>query len=724
MSDNDNNEDENTVVPVRQLRPRIRREPRQISTRTETLPPVTRSIASTINPTLDDANIVKYIDHGPTNQIILEIITNGISKIIANVKAIDLGDTNDHVRQKVAEITEAFDTIKKTIDDGADNLSASRDPELLFNLTNSGDKLNKYNYNSAETQFSTDPGANKSKFQNVPVTNDFKTLDSDPITVLQDTDYIPMHNLTPEDPNYEDANEARANLIQNRLNNCYTLELLYMKKHEEVLKLFAFSANLFAKYSYAVKVILYLLQNLVYKPKLPGTERDITQITNNTFNTDGDGCPEVQIPKTLIKRIDLMVKDQKDMEQIVANLDNKLKTDQKFKDVEHIITNLPGDGAGGAGAGGPGFGDNDEEEDEEEEGRSEDRGRSNDESLNALRFATNEEINEASEDFDALLAKYLAGESDTDENTLNDFFSTKDDRDDRIKKGILSKIDHNFNKIYNSRDKGSYIDFLTVFRNDNRNRSVRSRIDTLIANLNKVQSIYNQLPTPSRGNNEGNEGTHENNLQRAASVYMNFMKNIKLLVAEPSGAPEIFTYYKTLDNPEREAVIVEIEKLVNDIENNAEPFTDPIIAGFAIKTYRNLLSEFKRIPGTHNDTNTTIDNLITRLNNKNTNLKIERDPLDRELHDNFSKIELNFKLYLRPGTNIKIENITKEFMLDNNKQLFYRLLDKFKNKYSGNVEIIKKIDEISAACKQAEENAKPRVNLGTRGPSRIKTQRL
>ena len=51
--------------------------------------------------------------------------------------------------------------------------------------------------------------------------------------------------------------------IQKRIDNCSTLEKLYLRKHDELMTTFAFSVNLFSKYKYAVKVMLFLLNSIV-----------------------------------------------------------------------------------------------------------------------------------------------------------------------------------------------------------------------------------------------------------------------------------------------------------------------------------------------------------------------------------------------------------------------------------------------------------------------------
>jgi hypothetical protein len=68
-------------------------------------------------------------------------------------------------------------------------------------------------------------------------------------------------NLTDPKPYNED--ETNINNINLRLQNCQNLELLYLKKHKELMQTFAFTLNLFDKYKYAIRLLVYILQNIV-----------------------------------------------------------------------------------------------------------------------------------------------------------------------------------------------------------------------------------------------------------------------------------------------------------------------------------------------------------------------------------------------------------------------------------------------------------------------------
>ena len=128
--------------------------------------------------------------------------------------------------------------------------------------------------------------------------------------------------------NLED-DEIRFNrsTIENRLINCQNLEALYLIKHEELLTTFAFALNLFDKYKYAVKVILFLLKNLASKE-------------NNNNSSDNSSDNEnvyIKMPPPLINNISKLVADQKKVQGIITKMKETIfEGKQKFGDVDAI----------------------------------------------------------------------------------------------------------------------------------------------------------------------------------------------------------------------------------------------------------------------------------------------------------------------------------------------------------------------------------------------------
>ena len=94
--------------------------------------------------------------------------------------------------------------------------------------------------------------------------------------------------------------------LEQRLINCSHLEELYLRKHNEIIKIFGFVVNLFDKYKYAIKVILFLLKNLVRAGKEPPPP---------------PGDVSVRLPKPLITNINLLLKDQANIQTIIDGME-------------------------------------------------------------------------------------------------------------------------------------------------------------------------------------------------------------------------------------------------------------------------------------------------------------------------------------------------------------------------------------------------------------------
>jgi len=126
---------------------------------------------------------------------------------------------------------------------------------------------------------------------------EFNTLDSGVVVAPIDANYtIPNHTTG--------INEAEATpeQIQQRLNNCANLEYLYLAKHDELMTTFTFTLNLFDKYKYAIKVMLFLLKNLVYKDS-----------------------KKIKLPKPLITNIQKLLKDQATVQGVITNMEETLE---------------------------------------------------------------------------------------------------------------------------------------------------------------------------------------------------------------------------------------------------------------------------------------------------------------------------------------------------------------------------------------------------------------
>jgi hypothetical protein len=105
--------------------------------------------------------------------------------------------------------------------------------------------------------------------------------------------------------------------INNRLEACVNLEYLYLNKHQEIINIFSFVLQLFEKYKYAIKVILYLLKNLVRVPGQP---------------IDSSNPLTINLPKPIIKNIFTLVQDQDKIQTVV----NQMKDVVNDTDISNI----------------------------------------------------------------------------------------------------------------------------------------------------------------------------------------------------------------------------------------------------------------------------------------------------------------------------------------------------------------------------------------------------
>jgi hypothetical protein len=111
---------------------------------------------------------------------------------------------------------------------------------------------------------------------------------------------------TDDKPEISLKTTGNMNILNNRLRNCQNLEMLYLIKHDELMTTFAFALNLFDKYKYAIKIVLFLLKNLVYKTGKPGD--DVT----------------VKLPDEIIKDIGLLVRDQGKVKGVIEKMKTTL----------------------------------------------------------------------------------------------------------------------------------------------------------------------------------------------------------------------------------------------------------------------------------------------------------------------------------------------------------------------------------------------------------------
>lgn len=233
-----------------------------------------------------DTNII------PESNDLLRIINNGIDDIIVKLKnAVDakgdgpeetIGKTNDAV-VKILKVFSDFQVDYNKYDYGDTKI------EVLNNVK----PLNK-NYRDSIIAVTPTNTKNEANILDLNTEINYESYKNDD------------HELK-----FEDGDNSMLKLNM-RLSNCTQLEQLYLNKHFEIIKIFGFVVNLFDKYKYAIKVILFLLKNLVRAK-------------------DGDTPPppnnfSVNLPKPLIKNINLLLKDQANIQTIIKDMENVVNT--------------------------------------------------------------------------------------------------------------------------------------------------------------------------------------------------------------------------------------------------------------------------------------------------------------------------------------------------------------------------------------------------------------
>ena len=252
------------------------------------------------------------------NPDLLRIISEGIDDIVGQLKkklGNDFQDTNINARLIMQHLTGLQTAINLDVATISNNDAevpislqpnnvgeyvATRQPAYYQNLVNQNSEYAKAN------------------------SGDFTNMDSANATARRFVNIIQGDENALIDIRYNYNIDATRNSIQNRLINCQNLEALYLIKHEELLTTFAFALNLFDKYKYAVKVILFLLKNLASKATVPGERPGGLGNVEDIF---------INMPKPLIKNISKLVADQKKVQGIITKMKETIfEGKQKFGD--------------------------------------------------------------------------------------------------------------------------------------------------------------------------------------------------------------------------------------------------------------------------------------------------------------------------------------------------------------------------------------------------------
>ena len=133
---------------------------------------------------------------------------------------------------------------------------------------------------------------------------------------------IPNINIVHEDRNGIDVSlPENAIRIQNRLDNCYILESLYLRKHNELIDMFKFATLLYNKFNYTLRILLYVLSLLTEHECIisPPTEND-----SDSDSTNKQNPILINMPKTIIPNIKTLITEQKTMLDTINSVSERI----------------------------------------------------------------------------------------------------------------------------------------------------------------------------------------------------------------------------------------------------------------------------------------------------------------------------------------------------------------------------------------------------------------
>ena len=260
------------------------------------------------------------------NQDLLEIFDQGINNIVLRIKA-RFGHNNKEVNEIVKSISSIFghidDIIKEDNRLGTDSLAENdykHDGEKIErdesgNITKGfGKAVSKKDvltgeYTSTISGKHMEEGIMNKQFTQVKDIDKFKgDLDVD-------SEYVVMEENEELDLNDTDDRTK----LMTRLKNCQALEIFHLKLFENFMKTGAFTLTLYEKYKYITTVMLYLLKNLVNKPKLE------IDCSNGVIPPTIPIADTVILPKTVIKNIGRLVEEQNRIQGTINTIDTALK---------------------------------------------------------------------------------------------------------------------------------------------------------------------------------------------------------------------------------------------------------------------------------------------------------------------------------------------------------------------------------------------------------------
>ena len=245
---------------------------------------------------------------------LLQMFKPDVSVIAENIKR-SLGKNNREASENAKFLFDKMEELKKIIYSELNRKRVSTDSYLSTKDRGYGEKeilLKGDMYQTDDITSSNNdrqpdgqlPGIDKVK--TFARQDNMKNLDT-PINESTKDSYI--ENLGPNGYRLETLNNEGIKKVEDRLLNCQKLEYHYLRKHDEVVRLFTFILNLFDKYKYQGEILLFLLKYLV---KRPGDSPDRPEQPIDK---------SIRIPRSIITNISKLIKDQESIQEVI----NKMK---------------------------------------------------------------------------------------------------------------------------------------------------------------------------------------------------------------------------------------------------------------------------------------------------------------------------------------------------------------------------------------------------------------
>jgi len=237
---------------------------------------------------------------------ILEIFHEGINYIIEKLIK-KFGNNNEKVNEAVSAITSLFENIDGTIT--TEDIKAEDDFADKSLITKKDQSTGKHSSEISGQHIEQTPMA--AQFDQMKVENINRTTTKN-IDNIINGEYKAAMN---ESDKLNMTNPDDIKQLETRLKNCQAFEIIHLKLYENFMKTGAFTLTLYEKYKYITHVMLYLLKNLVYKPKL--TKQELIDNGCDTSN-------QIKLPKTIIKNIGKLVEEQDNIQKTIDGISNGL----------------------------------------------------------------------------------------------------------------------------------------------------------------------------------------------------------------------------------------------------------------------------------------------------------------------------------------------------------------------------------------------------------------